>query len=102
MGKAETASRDKNVSGAADSGESRIGGTRAVSFSDPGHNNFGRTMRSAELSLEGRPHREVRLPGSRARRTDARPKPLHAKDTTGTQAGAEVASVMYVRPNRTT
>jgi hypothetical protein len=34
MGKAETASRNKNVSGAADSGESRDGGTRAVSFSD--------------------------------------------------------------------
>jgi hypothetical protein len=33
MGKAETASRNKNVSGAADSGESRDGGTRAVSFS---------------------------------------------------------------------
>ena len=31
-GKAETASRDKNVSGAADCGESRDGGTRAVSF----------------------------------------------------------------------
>ena len=31
-GKAETAPRDKNVSGAADSGESRVGGTRAVSF----------------------------------------------------------------------
>ncbi len=30
-GKAETASRDKNVSGAADCGESRVGGTRAVS-----------------------------------------------------------------------
>lgn len=34
MGKAETASRNKNASGAADSGESRDGGTRAVSFSD--------------------------------------------------------------------
>jgi hypothetical protein len=32
MGKAETASREKNVSGAADSGESRAGGTRAVFF----------------------------------------------------------------------
>jgi hypothetical protein len=31
-GKAEAASRDKNVSGAADCGESRDGGTRAVSF----------------------------------------------------------------------
>lgn len=35
MGKAETASRNKNFSGAADRGESRDGGTRAVSFSDP-------------------------------------------------------------------
>jgi hypothetical protein len=37
MGKAETASRNKNVSGAADSGESRNGGTRAVSLSEPEH-----------------------------------------------------------------
>ena len=34
MGKAETASRNKNVSGAAVRGESRDGGTRAVSFSE--------------------------------------------------------------------
>jgi len=41
-GKAGTASRTKNVSGAADSGESRRGGTRAVSFADP---------RAVQLSL---------------------------------------------------
>src|SRR5437762_2672426 len=44
MGKAETASRNKNVSGAADSGESRDGGTRAVSFSDPRHNEFRKAL----------------------------------------------------------
>jgi 16S rRNA (cytosine1402-N4)-methyltransferase len=41
---AETASRDKNVSGAADSGESRRGGTRAVSFADPCHFSFSGTV----------------------------------------------------------
>src|SRR6185437_914722 len=54
-GKAETASRDKNVSGAADSGESRRGGTRAVSFADPCHYESGRTMGGFELPLAGRP-----------------------------------------------
>src|SRR5713226_8726840 len=55
MGKAETASRNKNVSGAADSGESRDGGTRAVSFSDPRHNEFRRPLGGAELPLTRRP-----------------------------------------------
>src|SRR5262249_21724871 len=63
MGKAETASRNKNVSGAADSGESRDGGTRAVSFSDPGHNDFRRAVRGADVSLTRRPHSEARIPG---------------------------------------
>ena len=53
-GKAETASRDKNVSGAADCGESRRGGTRAVSFADPCHYFSGRTLGSPQLSLAGR------------------------------------------------
>jgi len=71
MGKAETASRNKNVSGAADSGESRVGGTRAVSFSDPGHNEFGSAVRPADVSLGRGPHGEGSLQGRRASR-DAR------------------------------
>src|SRR3984893_4233579 len=51
MGKAETASRHKNVSGAADSGESRDGGTRAVSFSDPGYIKFRRAPGGADVPL---------------------------------------------------
>src|ERR1035438_3534763 len=51
MGKAETASRNKNVSGAADSGESRDGGTRAVSFSDPRHIKYRRTPGGIELPV---------------------------------------------------
>src|SRR5207247_8672643 len=66
MGKAETASRNKNVSGAADSGESRDGGTRAVSFSDPGHNEFRRTLGGVELPLAGRPPGEARVSRGRA------------------------------------
>src|SRR5258707_14026470 len=61
MGKAETASRNKNVSGAADRGESRVGGTRAVSFSDPGHNEFRSAVRPADVSLGRRPHGEGSL-----------------------------------------
>src|SRR5207253_4507710 len=59
MGKAETASRNKNVSGAADSGESRDGGTRAVSFSDPRHNEFRKSLGGVELPLAGRPPGEA-------------------------------------------
>src|SRR5206468_11651197 len=66
MGKAETASRNKNVSGAADSGESRAGGTRAVSFSDAGHNEFRRTLGGVELPLAGRPPGEARVSRGRA------------------------------------
>ena len=55
MGKAETASRDKNVSGAADSGESRDGGTRAVSFSGPRHNEFRSEVRDFDVPLRRRP-----------------------------------------------
>ena len=68
-GKAETASRDKNVSGAADSGESRRGGTRAVSFAYPCHFKFGRTVDRPQLSLPGRPAGEACLsaPGARRR-----------------------------------
>lgn len=61
MGKAETASRNKNVSGAADSGESRDGGTRAVSFSDSRHNEFWKPVGDIDLSLVGRPAREARV-----------------------------------------
>src|SRR5580658_9103630 len=61
MGKAETASRDKNVSGAADCGESRDGGTRAVSFTDPCCIKFRRPLGGAELPLARRPHREARV-----------------------------------------
>src|SRR6202007_672556 len=68
MGKAETASRDKNVSGAADSGESRDGGTRAVSFSDPRHNEFRRPLGGAELPLAGRPPGEAGVSAGRAGR----------------------------------
>src|SRR6266852_4927882 len=66
MGKAETASRNKNVSGAADSGESRDGGTRAVSFSDPRHNEFGWPLGGIELPLAGRPPGEARVSRGRA------------------------------------
>jgi len=44
MGKVETASRQQNVSGDADSGESRAGGLAAVSFSDPATFTFRRLM----------------------------------------------------------
>src|SRR6202050_5319839 len=60
-GKAETASRDKNVSGAADCGESRRGGTRAVSFADPCHYEFRRTNDCPQLPLDRRPNGEARL-----------------------------------------
>src|SRR6202044_1195474 len=63
-GKAETASRDKNVSGAADSGESRRGGTRAVSFADPCHFSSWRTINRSQLPLTGRSHGETRIPAS--------------------------------------
>src|SRR5713226_9340348 len=66
MGKAETASRNNNVSGAADSGESRDGGTRAVSFPDPRHIIFGRPLGGVELPLARRPPREARIPRRRA------------------------------------
>src|ERR1700693_4068765 len=67
-GKAETASRDKNVSGAADSGESRRGGTRAVSFTDPCHFNSGRPLDHFELSLPRRSNGNTRFSAARARR----------------------------------
>src|SRR5260370_33164325 len=51
MGKAETASRNKNVSGAAGSGESRDGGTPAVSFWGRRHNEFTRQLGWGELPL---------------------------------------------------
>src|SRR5574340_165044 len=63
LGKAETASRNKNVSGAADSGESRVGGTRAVSFPDPCHIKFWRPLGGVELPLPRRPPGETRVPG---------------------------------------
>src|SRR6266704_1198159 len=72
MGKAETASRNKNVSGAADSGESRDGGTRAVSFSDPRHNEFGWPLGGAELPLAGRPPGEACVSTRRAGRNAPR------------------------------
>src|SRR5690349_5653346 len=67
-GKAETASRDKNVSGAADSGESRVGGTRAVSQSDPCHFSFASEMGDIELPLAGRSHGQARLSAAGADR----------------------------------
>src|SRR5271155_5434528 len=67
-GKAETASRDKNVSGAADSGESRRGGTRAVSFADPCHFEFRRTVDRPQLPLVGGSPREARVSAAGARR----------------------------------
>src|SRR5579863_2117426 len=71
-GKAETASRDKNVSGAAESGESRRGGTRAVSFADPCHFESRRTVDCPQLSIAGRPPGEtyVSAPGSRQKFPD--------------------------------
>src|SRR6266568_7749742 len=72
MGKAETASRNKNVSGAADSGESRVGGTRAVSFSDPRRNEFRRPLGGVELPLAGRPPGEARISRGRAGRNAPR------------------------------
>src|SRR5713226_3802113 len=72
MGKAETASRNKNVSGAADRGESRDGGTRAVSFSDPRHFSFGRPLGGVELPLTRRPPGEARVSGGPAARNAPR------------------------------
>src|SRR5580704_9122952 len=66
-GKAETASRDKNVSGAADCGESRRGGTRAVSFANPCHFFFRRTLGGPQLSLTGRSSGETCVPAAGAR-----------------------------------
>src|SRR6516162_11406905 len=68
MGKAETASRDKNVSGAADSGESRDGGTRAVSLPDSCHIKFRRPMGGADVPLARRPPGEASLPARRESR----------------------------------
>ncbi len=62
----------KNVSGAADSGESRDGGTRAVSFSDPRHNEFRRPLGGAELPLAGRPPGKARVSRGRASRNAPR------------------------------
>src|SRR5262244_2460137 len=62
MGKAETASRHKNVSGAADSGESRDGGTRAVSFSNPSYFESKRAMGGADVPLGRRPPSEAGVP----------------------------------------
>src|SRR5208282_2703917 len=64
VGKAETASRNKNVSGAADSGESRDGGTRAVSFPDPCHIKFRRTVGDLDLPFARRPPGQARVSGS--------------------------------------
>src|SRR6267378_3621898 len=66
MGKAETASRNKNVSGAADSGESRDGGTRAVSFSDPSYFKFRRTLCGVDVPLGGRPPGQAGVSTGRA------------------------------------
>src|SRR6516164_7966152 len=68
MGKAETASRNKNVSGAADSGESRVGGTRAVSLPDSCHIKFRRPMGGADVPLARRPPGEASLPARRESR----------------------------------
>src|SRR6266849_617361 len=78
MGKAETASRNKNVSGAADSGESRDGGTRAVSFSDSRHNEFRRPLGGVELPLAGRPPGEACV--SRRRASRSAPRADEARD----------------------
>src|SRR5271163_3032328 len=67
-GKAETASRDKNVSGAADCGESRRGGTRAVSFADPCHFEFWRANDRPQLPLDRGSSGEARLPAPGAGR----------------------------------
>src|SRR5579864_330294 len=66
MGKAETASRNKNVSGAADSGESRDGGTRAVSFSDPSYFKFRREVGGADVPLGRRPPGQAGVSTGRA------------------------------------
>src|SRR4029077_13841537 len=66
MGKAETASRNKNVSGAADSGESRDGGTRAVSFSDPSYFKFRRSVGGADVPLGRRPPGQASVSSGRA------------------------------------
>src|SRR4029077_7758908 len=58
--------RNKNVSGAADSGESRDGGTRAVSNTDHRHIEFRRALGGAELPLKRRPQGEARVSRGRA------------------------------------
>src|SRR5271170_5081870 len=74
-GKAETASRDKNVSGAADSGESRRGGTRAVSFAFPCHIKSWRAVDRPQLSLTRRPGGEARVSASGPRKRIPDPDP---------------------------
>src|SRR5271170_3778265 len=66
-GKAETAARDKNVSGAAECGESRRGGTRAVSFADPCHFILWRTLDRPQLPLAGRSSGEASVSAAVAR-----------------------------------
>src|SRR5271170_1883313 len=75
-GKAETAARDKNVSGAAECGESRRGGTRAVSFADPCHFIYWRTLDCPQLPLAGRSSGEagVSAPGARRKLRRADPE----------------------------
>src|SRR5579863_9146904 len=92
-GKAETASRDKNVSGAADSGESRRGGTRAVSFADPCHFKSWRTLGGDELPLAGRPSGEAEVSGAGARRefstADEKADPAAGRRDPSKPAGAK-------------
>ena len=72
-GKAETASRDKNVSGAADCGESRVGGTRAVSRSCPCHiSSEAGGGWCCQLPLAGRPPGQAAVPAVGSRRRVAR------------------------------
>src|SRR5262249_44448764 len=71
MGKAETASPDKNVSGGGDGGASREGGAGSFCFRRPRHNESGSTVRDFDLPLPGRPDGERNVPGSAtARRTE--------------------------------
>src|SRR5437667_167917 len=82
--------RHRDVSGAADSGESRDGGTRAVSFSGPRHNESRGSVRNVDVPLEGRPHRERGISRSGQARYvedfDEACSPAHFRGRTGKPA----------------
>src|SRR5207249_11116431 len=69
---ARSATGNKMVCAVGDRSESRDEGIRAVSSSDPRHNDFRRPLGGAELPLAGRPPGEARVSRGRAGRNAPR------------------------------